>query len=79
MARTIFLTAPAIEISTPWEIIVTFPPPRTLRELDSSSSPLPYFAFGLRDFLLSCVTLLLLSLVLGRIASLPPPLLLCLA
>ena len=79
MARTISTTPPAIEISTPWEIIVTFPPPRTLSELYSSSSPLPYFAFGLRDFFLGRVALVLLSLVLGRIGSLPSPLLLCLA
>ena len=78
-AQTIFLTPEAIEISTPWEIIVTFPPPRTLSELHSASSHLPYFAFGLRDFLLSCVALVQLSLVLGCIASLPPPLLFRLA
>ena len=78
MARTISTTPPAIEISTLWEIIVTFPPPRTLSELHSSSSLLSYFVFGLRDFLLGRVALLLLFLVLGRIASLSPPLLLCL-
>ena len=79
MARTISPTPPAIEIPTPWEIILTFPPPRTLSELHSPSSHLPYFGFGLRDCLLGRVALLLLSLVFGRIASLPTLILLCLA
>ena len=79
MARTISTTPPAIEISPPWEIIVTFPPPRPLSELHFSTTLFPYFADGLRNLFLGRVALLLLSWVLGRIASLPPPLLLSLA
>ena len=46
--RTFSPTPPAIEISIPWVIIVTFPPVRTLNELHFSSSPFPYFAYWLK-------------------------------